>query len=364
MALTTVSVPTKRVRRFAGSIPFASGEPANPLRLPQSDYLVGIELQLAGTMTCIGIASNTLLSKGPAGLAAGVVLNINGSAIPLSADGFGHKLLSLIDDPGTGFPEIAPVTSSASPGTANTWAATIPLKVGMSEQRNDLRGAVWCGSSAINATLEVTWATESQVVGLGSGNTATFSGAINVYTISMNAPAPTPPTKQGTAGGLWAQSSWLHLWTKKQFSAVSTGDNTIDLDTGNIITRLAFAVKNNGTYATDVVDHAVVNIQDLVQTDYYDKQSLRSHLVSRYRFPFDSSTGLPYVPSAAGATEFTGVYVIDFFETFTDRDEIDLRGVSQASLIVTIPSSASLVSPTLDLYQEQLVPLSAPITLG
>jgi hypothetical protein len=357
----TVPVSVDRIRRQMNPAPFQAGQ-TTYVDLGQTDYLAEIECELVGTMTCVGTSANQLTSKGPLALIANLALEVNGRTFPLSADAAAFDWLRKVNFPGSRPPMLAGVASSASPGTQNTWRATIRLPVAMCLDRNDLRGVIWTQNKQTQVRLAVTWASEATAIALGAGNTATFSGQLNVATVSISAPPPTPPQGRGQAGGLYVPASWIHSFTRKSVSISTTGDNPIDLDTGNLIYRLFVAVKNNGDYTTDIVSQLRVVLQDLVAPFPYDAVWLREQMGDLYHFPFDSTTGLPYVPGVTGQPELTGLYVIDLYRTYTDRDVLDTRGLTEVQLIVTINQSAALNGCVVDVYQEQLVPLTAPYT--
>lgn len=360
-AVPTVGVKTKLVRLFAGTIPYVSGQPANPLRLPQVNYLAGIDIEISGTMTCVGTSTNTLTSEGIAALVQSAQLNLSGKLVPVSSRGQGLKILNQVMDATGGIPEVAPVTSSASPGAANAWSTSLKMPVSVDLWRGDLRGVQYAGDTSISQYLQIVWGTEGQAVALGASNTATFSGAAAVYVYSIVAPRPVPATGKAPAQGLYGQASWAHMFTEKVISNVNVGNNDLNLDTGNEMARVIIAVKNNGTYTTDVVSYIQIIIQDLAYSEYWDAQSLNRRLSERYAMPFDSATGLAYLPAAAGTPEQTGIYVVDQMATHTDRDILDLRTATSAVARVTIPSGTSLVNPEIHLYQEQLVPLTQPL---
>jgi hypothetical protein len=365
MALA-VGVPTDKVRRQLGTIPYISGGgTSNPLLLGQVDYLAELEFVFNGTMTCVGTGANSLFARGPFNLIRAILLNVNGRTFPVSADAFGLYLLRSLDNPPGGgrSPILAPVASSASPGTANTWKFSFRVPLAVSLLRNDLRGIIWAGNLSTQISVQVVWNPESAAVNLGSGNTATMSGSLAVNSVSLVAPPPAPAQGKGAPQGLYGPASYLHTFTQKTFPITQTGDNIIPLDKGNRIMRLILAVKNNGDYNTDILSQIRWDIQGLVNPQTYEADWLREQLVDMYAFPYDATSGLPYIPTGQGAPECTGVYVLDLFQTFTDRDMLDATGLTQLNIIPTVKTGTTLSGCQIDLYQEQLVTLAGPITV-
>jgi len=366
--LAIVQVPVKKVIRQVGSIPYISGGgSAEPLTLDNVEYLSRLKLSLIGTMTCVGTSANSVFSRGPAALIKNIALIVNGKSYVQNTDGFGLKLIRSIQHPGVRDAVLAPVASSASPGTANKWQAHYYMDVAVNELANDLRGVIWTQNRETQVQLQVIWNPESAAVNLGSGNTATFSGSLVVSSTTFDAPAPRKVTTKTPKGqtvetfGLLAQASVVHQIIKRNQPITQTGQNTVKIPKGQQIMRIVFAVKNNGDYNTDIVDQIQLNIQDFTYPLTLEKDDLRAQLVDRYRWPYDATTGLPYVPDGGGA-EATGIYVLDFWETGTTRDLLDSSRLTVLDAEVQIDPGATLANASIDTYIEQLIPLSKPLT--
>jgi len=358
----TAPVATDRIRTALPAIPYASGA-AGQTNITKTNYLCELECELTGTMTCIGTSTNTLGSKGPLALVQAIALVVNSKKYPLSADAFMFSVRRMIDRPGSKNAAVAPVVSSASPGTANAWQAFFRLPVAVAFDRNDLRGAIWAQNGETVMTLDVQFATEAQAITLGAANTAEFVGNLQVYAWCIAAPNPVAPDAKNNkpSQGLWNSITWLHQFNKIKQAITVTGDNIIDLQKGLEIMRIFIAIFNGGTYTTDILTSAYVELQSIVSPASLDRLWLRNALVDDYHFPYDAA-GLPYVPGAAGQPEFNGLYVLDYFKTFTDRDLLQTAGLTDVKLHLEISAGASLSGAYAEVYQAQLLQLSSPIT--
>lgn len=360
MALS-LTPTTDEVRDLLGEIAYTNSGQPQSLDLGQVNYACELECEIAGTMTCTGASANTLFAKGPSGLILAAYIQVDSKMVPLSADAFGFRLLKMFDRPGAKQPAVAPVVTSAG-GSANTWLATFRMPLSVAMDRNDLRGTVWLQNKGTKAKLWIVWANPNQVINLGAGNTAAFSGQLTVSMRSITAPPPVAATKTAQAQGLWYQASWVHAFRESSQELTQTGQVQIPLDTGVQHMRTLIAVKNNGDYTTDILSDVGVQVQNIIQPVNFDNTWLREQLCERYLFDYDPSTALPYPEDAEGTPELTGLYLLDWFTTFTDRDLLDARNLTSLNLVLTVPGGTDLVGAQVDVYQEELIQLSAPYT--
>ena len=265
---------TRRMRFQAKGLTAIQGlGSTESVQLNQTGVLAGIELRVQGTLTFGGtIGTTTMSAEWPFNLPQAVKLSANGQSNLINAKGLTLRAYEFmanpkLDDSGisqqfngaavvtgtlsipsdlwgtTGGNFTAPLTNVAATGT---YTFDITFWVPVAADPVYLIGSVYAQSTATNLSLDITWATQNQLLA-ALGGAATFASAINWQATQVAYSIP-------NVGGRYVvpDLSTFHQLTDFRQSGLGQGQNFVPLPgvgTGRQLLRTWFQVYSGATPA-------------------------------------------------------------------------------------------------------------------
>jgi hypothetical protein len=327
------------------------------VQLRQTGIVAGLELRVQGTLVFGGTIGTTTMSyEWPFNLAQEIRLSANGQSNLIRCRGLTIRALEFVtnaklddaglsksfggatitagslalpcDDWGTSSSNVAaPGTNVAAIGT---YTVDLTFFVPVAADPVSLIGAVYAQSSATNLTLEVQWATQTQIIS-ALGASATFSQSLNWGVTGL---AYSIPNVNGQY--VVPDLSMFHQIAETRFGGLAQGTNEPLLPgtgVGRRLMRVLFNAYSGSTPAPLAMTQANYNLVSWayggsdVPESYSSGQSLRASNVRTAGVDLGASWGL-------------GLW--DFASQFALRDVVDEATTSDLRLqigLVSAPTS-------------------------
>lgn len=178
---------------------------SDTVQLRQSGIVSGLEVRITGQVVLNGVyAATTMTYEWPYNLVKAFTLSANGQSTLINARGLAVRALEFVGDDDLNDRGVAATYTNAAvnqgslklahedwgtnvggilaPGTPTTVAAgaafTVDLTyfIPLAADQISLIGAIYAQSNATNLTLGLQWSTEAELIALGAGVTADWSG--------------------------------------------------------------------------------------------------------------------------------------------------------------------------------------------
>lgn len=327
------------------------------VQLRQTGIIAALELRVYGTLIFGGTIGTTTMSyEWPYNLIQSIKLSANGQSNLISTRGLTLKALefttnaklddsgieqlfggatvntgtlaSPLDNWGTG------ATDNLGPGTNVTTAEakTVDLTflVPVAADPVSLIGSVFAQSAATNLTLEITWASQSQILS-ALGGAATFSASLNWSVIGVAYSIP------NVAGNFVVPDlSMFHQVAEARFGGISQGQNEILLPGTGVGRRLmrTFANVYSGTAPAQVpLALNATNYNGQLGWAYGGSDTPESYLTGQ------DARAAGYRVAGVDLGGRWGLFLNDFASQFALRDLVDEAATADLRLFFTLASA-------------------------
>jgi hypothetical protein len=346
---------TRRHVQQERNISFTLGQSTrDTIALRRSDILSEVTLHITGNLTITpGTGTVGTTAQWPYNLLRAVRFSANGASSLVSARGWTLRAREIAKDEGLSDRGVTQTIGgvSRSQGTLSlaceSWgvgqntpslgAQTVPvdlvLTIPVAEDQHDLSGAIFLQTSSAELTVELEWASLTDLFTFTGNGAASFSGNVSVQTTKFEIP---------TANGaiIVPDLSMFHSLVETSTPALATGENEVVVvgqGAGKYVLRVIYQVVNGNPAAPLPMTSANYGLQawrygtSETPDQWIDGSSLRIAMERAYNTDLGGLQG----------------YAAHEFSKAGFRDLVDMGVTSDFRLVTNISSSVTLATPKL-----------------